>query len=261
VPQRCERRTSGSPRYQRDQRYHRRSTARKPSLRAVDLSGGGVRSDQIRDQASSQVSRRVSSWWRRIETTGPDWDRIGAARRRWPGRKPGDPTWSASHDRHRSIFETHREDGGIALRWWSHVRDRAASRSCYATEISSGPPARTSLKASAGRSSCGDRLGSARIRDGVQLALIAGRRGPALRWRVLGVDDRFTTVRSRHCETSHNPRHCGYWRCSQRVRFCRHLSSCKDSRAPSRCSVYRPGRRIWCPWSLVPASYRQCRHP
>ncbi len=32
------------------QRYNRRSTTRKLSLRVVFVSGGGVRSDQIRDQ-------------------------------------------------------------------------------------------------------------------------------------------------------------------------------------------------------------------
>jgi len=43
------------------QRYNRRSTARKPSLRAVVMSGGGMGRDQIRDQnrlgcpAASQV--------------------------------------------------------------------------------------------------------------------------------------------------------------------------------------------------------------
>jgi hypothetical protein len=43
------------------QRYNRRSTARKPSLRAVVMSGGGTGRDQIRDQnrlgcpAASQV--------------------------------------------------------------------------------------------------------------------------------------------------------------------------------------------------------------
>ena len=97
------------------QRYNRRSTTRKPSLRVVFLSGGGVRSDQIRDQESSQVSRRVSGRLTRIETNEPDWDGIGAARRRPPGRNPGDPTRSASRDRHRSRFEMHREDGGMAF--------------------------------------------------------------------------------------------------------------------------------------------------
>ena len=73
-----------------------RSTARKLSLRAVDVCRGGVGRDQIRDQGSSQVSRRVSGRRRRIGTSGAGWDRTGAARRWWPGRKPRDPTWSAS---------------------------------------------------------------------------------------------------------------------------------------------------------------------
>ena len=76
------------------QRYNRRSTARKLSLRAVFMCGEGVGRDQIRDQESSQVSRRVSGRWGRIETNGPDWDGIGPARRRPPGRNPGGRTTS-----------------------------------------------------------------------------------------------------------------------------------------------------------------------
>jgi len=34
------------------------------------------------------VSRRVSGGWKRIETNEPDWDGIGAARRRLLGRNP-----------------------------------------------------------------------------------------------------------------------------------------------------------------------------
>ena len=74
------------------QRYNRRSTARKFSLRAVFMSGEGVGRNQIRDQESSQVSRCVSGRWWRIETNGPDWDGIGPARRRPPGRKPSGRT-------------------------------------------------------------------------------------------------------------------------------------------------------------------------
>ena len=76
------------------QRYNRRSTARKLSLRAVFMCGEGVGRDQIRDQESSPVSRRASGRWRRIETNGPDWDGIGPARRRPPGRNPGGRTTS-----------------------------------------------------------------------------------------------------------------------------------------------------------------------
>jgi len=64
-------------------------------LRAVDVSGGGVGRDQIRDQESSQVSRRISGRLRRIETNEPDWDGIGAARRRLLGRNPAvAPGWA-----------------------------------------------------------------------------------------------------------------------------------------------------------------------
>ena len=66
------------------QRYNRRSTARKLSLRAVFVSGGGVRSDQIADRdrlgwpAVSQVGRGVS---RRLSIIGMGWVLRDGARR------------------------------------------------------------------------------------------------------------------------------------------------------------------------------------
>lgn len=55
-----------------------------------------------------------------------------------PAIRPGPPATSMTATG--SLVETHREDGGIALRSWSHVRDCAASQSGCGTVMTNHSP-------------------------------------------------------------------------------------------------------------------------